>query len=283
MVYREDDSVREYKERTREAIDLAMESRWAEAAALNRELVGLDPDDIQAWNRLGKAALELGEKAEAQGAFTTSLQLDPLNAIARKNLERLATIPETKTRTVQGTPLASKMFIGESGKSARVTLSSCAPASERPFISAGAPLTLEPQDGTLAVSTVEGQLLGLVPAKVGRRLIGLIEGGNEYQAAVASTTADSIKIMVIETYQHPSQRSKLSFPQSSVEPEAPAPKRVEEEAAAVAEAAARELNMTFGDVAVEDLGIDNVGVGALLDGATLDDPLHPEVPEEESA
>ncbi|MEE8518005.1 MAG: hypothetical protein V3S98_02640, partial [Dehalococcoidia bacterium] len=139
------------------------------------------------------------------------------------------------------------------------------------------------QDGTLAVSTVEGQLLGLVPAKVGRRLIGLIEGGNEYQAAVASTTADSIKIMVIETYQHPSQRSRLSFPQSSVEPEGPTPKRVEEEAAAVAEAAARELNMTFGDVAVEDPGIGGVGVGAVLDGATPDESLLPEIPEEESA
>ena len=283
MVYREDDEVREYKQRTREAIDLAMESRWAEAAALNRELVKINPDDIQAWNRLGKAALELGEKKKAQSAFTTSLQLDPSNSIAKKNLDRLATIPETKTRTVQGAPLTSKMFIGDSGKSARVALTNSIPPSERALISPGTQLTLQAQGGGLAVTTVDGLLLGMLPAKVGRRLVGLIAGGNEYQAAVAGTAADAIMIMIVETYQHPSQRSKTSFPHSTVGPETPAPKRVEEEANAVAEAAARELNMTFGQEAVEDIGLDNVTVGAALDGAALDDPLIPEIPEEESA
>ena len=273
MVYREDDEVRVYKGRIREAIDLAMESRWEEASALNRELVGINPDDIQAWNRLGKAALELGEKSEAQRAFTTSLQLDPTNAIAKKNLGRLASIPETTTRTIQGTPLASKMFIGDSGKSARVALVDCAPASDRPFISAGTALTLQPCGGTLEV-IAEGQLLGELPAKVGRRLVGLIEGGNEYQAAVASTMNDTLMVMVAETYQHPSQRSKISFLYSNVA----------QEAIAVAEAAARELNMALLEEPVENFwAIDSLAVGAALDGAIIDASLLPGLPKEESA
>jgi hypothetical protein len=37
-------------------------------------------------------------------------------------------------------------------------------------------------------------------------------GGNEYTAAVVSTTEDTATIIIRETYQHPSQVGRLSFP-----------------------------------------------------------------------
>ena len=45
---------------TERAIALAMASRWEEAAKVNRELLELVPDDVDAQNRIGKALTELG-------------------------------------------------------------------------------------------------------------------------------------------------------------------------------------------------------------------------------
>ena len=43
------------------------------------------------------------------------------------------------------------------------------------------------------------------------RLIRLIEGGNQYAAAIASSN-DELKVLIKEVYQHPSQAGRLSFP-----------------------------------------------------------------------
>src|SRR5207244_12993354 len=48
--------------------------------------------------------------------------------------------------------------------------------------------------------------------KPGNRLIGLVEGGNPYTAAVTTVAGNTITISIRETYQHPSQRGKFSFP-----------------------------------------------------------------------
>ena len=55
---------------SQQAISLAMQSRWQEAAELNQLIVELKSDDSQAYNRLGKALTELGRYAEARDAYT---------------------------------------------------------------------------------------------------------------------------------------------------------------------------------------------------------------------
>ena len=122
MVYRDAEEVRDLKIKAREAVELAMGGRWEEAVALNREVIATSPSDLGAYNRLGKALLELGDPQAARGAFEHSLSLDPSNPIARKNIERLS----DGTACGGSAPLSHKMFIGETGKSAQVALLGCA-------------------------------------------------------------------------------------------------------------------------------------------------------------
>ncbi len=61
------------KDKTREAISLAMEGRWEAAAEVNRSILDLFPEDMEAFNRLGKALLESGDYIEARSAFTQAL------------------------------------------------------------------------------------------------------------------------------------------------------------------------------------------------------------------
>jgi hypothetical protein len=56
------------------------------------------------------------------------------------------------------------------------------------------------------------QYVGQVEPKLAKRLIGLIETGNRYTAAVTTVGDNAISIIIRETYQHPSNRGKFSFP-----------------------------------------------------------------------
>src|SRR5207237_12871 len=84
-----EDRMRQKRTKSEQAISLAMKNRWDEAAQLNREILEMFPNEVDAYNRLGKALTELGRYAEARDAYAQAVKLDPLNGIASKNLQRL--------------------------------------------------------------------------------------------------------------------------------------------------------------------------------------------------
>ncbi|MEX2430855.1 MAG: tetratricopeptide repeat protein [Dehalococcoidia bacterium] len=286
MVYRDDDQERVLNQKTRKAISLAMESRWEEAAAVNRELLDMAPHEWEACNRLGKALLELGDTDGARHAFGRSLDISPNNTIAKKNLERLASLPiAPRPNGIGGTRLAPRLFISDSGKSAQVTLFAPAPEAQRPFVSPGTPVRLERRNGSLAVCTETGEYLGMVPPRLGQRLGCLMDGGNQYDGAAYGSTADEVKVILRETYQHPSQRSKLSFPSSEPYPEEPAaaviPNRMDDDDLD-AEPSTRPIDLSWAeDDDEEPLDITHAAVGNVLDGGIMDDPLFVDALDEE--
>ncbi len=206
------DHQRLLRKKSREAISLAMESRWEEAVAVNETLLRLDPEDIEASNRLGKALSELGDWSGARAAFERSVALSPHNAIARKNLERLARMKEAPASGGRAKRLTPHLFVGESGKSTHVHLQDTPDTSVLAGVSAGTAIELRPADGRLGVYGLDGHCLGLLPPLVSRRLMRLMSGGNQYQAAVASVTGEQVSVVLRESYQHPSLRGVVSFP-----------------------------------------------------------------------
>ena len=50
-----------------------------------------------------------------------------------------------------------------------------------------------------------------------QRLVRLILGGNEYTATIVTSKAEELSVIIRETYQHPSQVGKLSFPPKGME------------------------------------------------------------------
>ena len=205
------------RQRTEEAIALAMQSRWEEAVAANREIIDLFPDDVDAHNRLGKALGELGRYAEARQAYRRALEIDPTNAIAKKNLSRLAHAPEAEAvppppATAKAGPANPELFIEETGKTGLARLQQLASRALLARIAAGDVVELRVDGPRLVVETARKEYLGLVEPRVALRLIRLIQGGNRYAAAVASLHETEGRVLIKEVHQHPSQAGKPSFP-----------------------------------------------------------------------
>ncbi len=83
MTYQEAEQVGLKRRRSKQAIALAMEGRWREAIAINKEIIESFPNDVEAYNRLGRAHLELGEYSQAKEAYSRAAELDPYNIIAK--------------------------------------------------------------------------------------------------------------------------------------------------------------------------------------------------------
>ena len=218
MPDREEDKARLGRKASQEAIALAMQSRWQEAVTVNQSIIELLPTDIDAYNRLGRAFMELGEFAKAKDAYTKALELDSYNSIAKKNLQRLSLLSDTKVKIKEERrEVSPDIFIGEMGKAGVINLQHLAPREVLARMAAGNQVNLKVKGQQITVENGQGEYLGLVEPPHGFRLARLIEGGNKYTAAIVSINNDSARIIIREIFQHPSQVGRLSFPVKAVE------------------------------------------------------------------
>lgn len=205
------------KHRTDESIAMAMESRWEEAAQANRDIIAMMPNDHHAYNRLGKALMELGQYLESRDAYDRALELDSTNVIARKNLARLATLGEDGPGEPSGQKLSPDMFIAETGRTGVSPLDGV-DDDVVARLTPGDQVDLRRNEGSLTALTARGERIGEVAQPLGLRLANLIDGGNLYAAAVVSVDGNNCRIIIREVYQDPSQEGRLSFPAAGAAP-----------------------------------------------------------------
>jgi len=218
MTYQEERLASLKRQRTKQAIDLAMQGRWREAIAANKAILEDFPNDVDAHNRLGRAHMEMGDYRQAKEAYQQTVELDPFNTIAKKNLQRLNYLGEAKvTAESAARKVEPHRFIEEIGKAGVINLYHLAPTQVRARLIAGDEVLLKINGTRLIVEDDLGQQVGHIDPKHGQRLIKLMEGGNKYSAAVVSSTEEAMTIIIREVYQDPSQIGKLSFPSKVAE------------------------------------------------------------------
>jgi len=219
MAYREEDRTTLKRKSNKEAILLAMQGRWREAIAANESLLENFPNDVDIYNRLGRAYMELGEYSMARQSYEKALELDSYNNIARKNLDRLSHLGEPAVDTGGSSyAVEPQHFIEEVGKAGVVSLYQLAPPGTLAKTVAGSRVNLRIEGSSLIADNAHGEYLGKVEPRHGQRLIKLMQGGNQYTANVINASEDGVTVIIREVYQDPSQAGRLSFPPRGVEP-----------------------------------------------------------------
>ena len=218
MTYQEEEQVRLRRQGSKQAIALAMQGRWREAIAVNKSLIESFPSDVDAYNRLGRAYMELGEYSQAREAYQRAVEIAPYNTIAKKNLHRLAHLVETPVSSEGDShKVEPQHFIEETGKAGVVDLYQLALPEILARMVAGDKVYLKVDGSSLIVENGRGEYLGQVVPKHRQRLIRLMEGGNKYAAAILSSTEDKVSVIIREVYQDPSQVGRPSFPPKGAE------------------------------------------------------------------
>jgi tetratricopeptide (TPR) repeat protein len=218
MSYQEEERTRLRRQSSKQAVALAMEGRWREAVAANKSLLENFPNDVDAYNRLGRALMELGGYASAREAYEKALELDPYNTIAQKNFNRLSYLGETVASSEGGfDKVEPQEFIEEVGKAGVVNLCHLAPLEILARTVTGSRVNLKIDGPSLIVTDSRGEYLGQVEPRHGQRLIKLMDGGNKYTASIISSTEEAVTVIIREVYQDPSQAGRFSFPPKGAE------------------------------------------------------------------
>jgi tetratricopeptide (TPR) repeat protein len=195
-----------------EAVQLAVEGRWDDAVEVNRFIIDNFGADEGAQNRLGKALTELGRLEEAKIAYDTSLAINPMNPVARKNAVKLESLINTKEALRGGTVKVDlNLFVEEMGKTTTTTLRAAA-ENVCSKVAPGDIAELRVDGDVIEVDTVRGVRLGSLEPKLARRLLRFVQGGNRYQAGITSCDGSTVKVIVRETYQDAKFAGKPSFP-----------------------------------------------------------------------
>ena len=197
-----------------EAINGALDRSWQTALELNQEIAERFGVDEETHNRLGKAYTELGKLDDALTAYRATLELNPLNAIAIKNVNRLEALIEEKADLPKGQAAVDiNLFVEEMGKSALANV-----VLEKGFdpalVAPGDQVELVAAGDTLKVVSSARKTIGSVEPKLARRVLKFIAGGNKYAAVVATGEEASLRIIIRETYQAAEFAGQPSFPAS---------------------------------------------------------------------
>jgi len=195
----------------KEAVGLAIQGRWEEAVAANRTILKLFPDDVETYNRLGRALMEIGDYAAAREAYGRALELDSYNNIAKKNLRRLSELGELAQKEKHHKVVVD-VFVEETSKARTASLVKLAPRNVLALIAPGEEISLQVEEQRLIAKSAQDEYLGEVEPKYGLRLARLIKGGNRYTAVITNLGEGELKVLISEVYQHPSQTGRLSFP-----------------------------------------------------------------------
>jgi ribosomal protein L29 len=197
---------------TDEAVQLAIAGKWDDAVKLNKFIVDSFGADEETQNRLGKALSELGKLKDAKAAYEVALKLNPMNTIAKKNAARINTLLHQKEGLkVGGTRVDLNLFVEEMGKTI-ITALEGASADICSKVAAGDVAELKVDGDSIVAETSRGVKLGTLEAKLARRLIKFMRGGNRYQGGVTACDGNTVKLIVRETYQDAKFAGKPSFP-----------------------------------------------------------------------
>ena len=196
-----------------DAVQLAITGKWDEAVKLNKFIIDSFGADEETQNRLGKALSELGKLKEAKASYEAALKLNPMNSIAKKNAARInALLHQKEGLKVGGVKVDLNLFVEEMGKTVITTIDTPPNADITSKVAAGDVAELKADGDGIVAETSRGVRIGALEAKLARRLIKFMRGGNRYQAGVTSVDGNTVKLIVRETYQDQKFAGKPSFP-----------------------------------------------------------------------
>ena len=196
----------------KKAISLAMDSMWGKAIEANQTILDLWPNELESYNRLGKALAELGRNREAKDAFIQTLEISPSNTITKKNLRRLEQLDDRIPVPTSRGPSAPTVFIEDRTKAEVTKLINPAGPKVLLKFAPGHPIQLKISGNNLDAFGPNGQYVGMVKPQIASRLTRLLEGGNLYESTVTHVRGHEITVLIKEVFKHPSQATSVSFP-----------------------------------------------------------------------
>lgn len=207
-----------------QAINAALNSDWALALKLNRQIIKIDPQNVDALNRQAKAYMELGKANLAKKYYSAVLSIDPYNPIAQKNLKIMKSFKSSRRQPASQsaedrqafvpcghTKLSPSLFLQEPGKTKIVSLLKVAEPQKLISAFCGMKVEMAIKNRKITITDSNGNYLGVLPDDISHHLLRLSKGGNKYELFVKSVRVNSLSIIIKETFRSKKFKNQPSF------------------------------------------------------------------------
>lgn len=207
-----------------QAIDAALDAEWELALKINKQIIKLDPQNIDTLNRLAKAEMELGKMNLAKKYYAEVTKIDPYNPIALKNLKIIKSFKPNKdgiSVSCVKTRLSPSLFLQEPGKTKMVSLLKVAEPQKLSQTFCGMRVDMAVKNRKITIVDTNGSYLGVLPDDISHHLLRLFKGGNKYELFVKSIKVNSLSVIIKETFRSKkfkNQPSFLEYAENSVSP-----------------------------------------------------------------
>lgn len=197
------------------AAEAALSSNWQEAVKINEKILTFENSNVEALNRLARAQICMGQLEKAKKTYKKSLEIDPYNIIANKNMAKIAKAngqgPDAVARITTFAPNLSSLFLSEPGKTKVVNLLNLAQPSVLAILNYGEKVNMITKTHAVTIATEEGTYLGALPDDLAHKIIAFVAGGNKYEAYVKAVSPKLLTIFIRETLRDPRFINQPSF------------------------------------------------------------------------
>lgn len=202
---------------SQQAIDAALDSKWEEALKINKKIIKLDPQNIDALNRLAKANIELGKSNLAKKYYSEVTKIDPYNPIALKNLKIMKSFkPNGQSFTSNyHSRLSPSLFLQEPGKTKMVNLLKVAEPQKLSHAFCGMKVMMAVKNRKITIIDSNGDYLGVLPDDISHHLLRLYKGGNKYDLFIKSIRVNSLSVIIKEIFRSKRFKNQPSFLEGS--------------------------------------------------------------------
>jgi tetratricopeptide (TPR) repeat protein len=196
------------------AIKQALAGHFKDAQETNLKILKQDPNDIDALNRLAQTHLQLNQVTKAKKAYQKVLDLDRFNPIAKRNLEKMKDRTNGNSKAIPLLFRSSRVFVEEPGKTKLVGLVQLGEVGILADLSTGQVLAFTTRGRDVCCFTPHKEYVGRLPDDLSRRLIWLMDRGNQYKAYVKCVEKNRVLVFLRETRQAKANDNFPSFPSS---------------------------------------------------------------------
>lgn len=176
------------------AIQAALDCDWNKAVKINLKILQQDPNDVDSLNRLSKAYFELGKLTKAKKCCKKVLNIDELNIIASKNLDKFK---QTKPTNNSGIRLINPyVFLEQPGKTKIVELIHISEKITSADLNPGTEVRIHKGNFRVSIFSQDGQYIGKFTDDISRTIIKNIDNDFQYSAWIKDSAPGKILVFI---------------------------------------------------------------------------------------
>lgn len=196
-----------------QAIDAAINLQWDRAIDLNNQITKIDPENDSVYLRLGFIYLQQKDIAKAKKYYSKAIRIQPKNAVALQNLERIRVLEKAKAGKDNGEQSAfdPDLFIESTGKTKTVALANLGQKSVLARLTIGQVVSMGIKKHRVEIRTVNGDYVGTLPDDLSKRLIHFLKAKSIYVTYVKEATLTKVIVFIKEEKKGKTVTHQISF------------------------------------------------------------------------